>query len=281
MRFGAHMSIAGGIDNAPLRGREVGCDTIQIFTKNNNQWKAKRLLKEEIQRFKKNQKETNISPVVVHTAYLINIASADEKIYQKSLDALSIEMERTEALGLPYLVLHPGAHLGSGEKNGLDKIIQSLNILHKKAKNFKMKILLETTAGQGTSLGYCFEHFACILEGVKEKNRLGMCLDTSHVFAAGYNIKIKKGYEETMKLFDSLIGIDKIKAFHVNDSKRPLGSRVDRHEHIGRGFIGKNGFKHLLRDERFSSLPMILETPKDFEGADRKNLRVLRRIAGH
>lgn len=281
MRFGAHMSIAGGVDNAPLRGRETGCDTIQIFTKNNNQWKAKKLSKEEIQRFKKNQKETNISPVVAHTAYLINIASADERIYQKSLDALYIEMERTEALGLPYLVLHPGAHLGKGEKNGLDRIIQSLDFLHKKAKKFKMKILLETTAGQGTSLGYCFEHFAYILEGVKDKNRLGMCLDTSHVFAAGYNIKTKKGYGETMRIFDSLIGTKKIKAFHVNDSKKPLGSRVDRHEHIGRGFIGKNGFKHLLRDERFSSLPMILETPKDFEGADIKNLRTLRRIAGH
>jgi len=279
MRFGAHMSIAGGIHNAPLRGKEAGCTTIQIFTKNSNQWKARELSQEEIEQFKKNQKLTRIFPIVAHDAYLINIASPDDTIYKKSLDALFIEMKRTEALGLPYLIMHPGAHLGSGEKNGLSKIALSLNILHDKSKDFKMKILLETTAGQGTVLGYKFEHFASIFECIKNKDRLGICLDTSHIFAAGYNIRTKKGYDETIKTFDRIIGLEKVKVFHINDSKKPLGSRVDRHEHIGRGFIGKEGFKNLLRDERFTSHPMILETPKDFEGADIINLKLLRKIA--
>ena len=273
------MSIAGGIYNAPLRGREVGCSTIQIFTKNSNQWNAKKLTKEEIQQFKTNQIKTRIFPIIAHDAYLINIASPDDKIHSKSMDALYIEIKRTEVLGLPYLIMHPGAHLGSGEKNGLIKIAETLNILNDKTKNFKIKILLETTAGQGTTLGYKFEHFACIFEGIKNKDRLGVCLDTSHIFAAGYDIRTEKGYDETIKTFDKIIGLEKVKVFHLNDSKKPLGSRVDRHEHIGKGFIGEEGFKYLLKDERFTSHPMILETPKDFEGADIMNLKLLRKIA--
>lgn len=280
MKFGAHMSIAGGVDKALIHGAKIGCDTIQIFTKNASQWRARELSKEEISRFKANQKETGISPVVAHDSYLINIASPDDTAYEKSHEALLIEMKRAEALSLPYLVIHPGAHVGSGEENGLKRIANGLNSLHEKTEGFKAKILLETTAGQGTTLGHCFEHFAAILEKVKSKKKLGICFDTAHAFASGYNIKTKKGYAETMKTFDGIIGIEKIKVFHINDSKKPLGSRVDRHEHIGKGFIGKDGFKHLLRDERFTGLPMILETPKQSDEEDMVNLKLLKEIAG-
>jgi deoxyribonuclease IV len=280
MKFGAHMSIAGGVDKALIRGEKIGCDTIQIFTKNASQWRARELSKEEVSRFKTNQKETGIAPALAHDSYLINIASPDDAAYEKSLEALLVEMKRAEALSLPYLVIHPGAHVGSGEENGLKRIADGLNRLHEQAEGFKVKILLETTAGQGTTLGHCFEHFTAILERVKSKKRLGICFDTAHAFASGYNIKTKKGYAETMKIFNEVIGTEKLLVFHINDSKKPLGSRVDRHEHIGKGYIGKDGLKHLLRDEQFTGHPMILETPKQSDEEDMMNLKLLREIAG-
>jgi len=279
MKFGAHMSIAGGIDNAPVRGKKIGCDTIQIFTKNANQWKAKEISKEEILRFEEKRKKTGISPVVAHNSYLINIASPDDTLYKKSIEALFIEMKRAELLSLPYLIIHPGSHTGSGEGAGLQRIADALNSLHEKTEGFTVKILLETTAGQGTSLGHTFEQLAAIIDRVIKRERLGLCLDTAHLFAAGYNIRTKKGYEETMKNLHDVIGIKRVNIFHINDSKKPLGSRVDRHEHIGKGYIGKEGFRPLLKDKRFSHVPMILETPKKSDKEDIANLRILRKLA--
>jgi len=279
MKFGAHMSIAGGIDNALVRGKKIGCDTIQIFTKNANQWKAKEISKEEVLRFEEKRKKTGISPVVAHNSYLINIASPDDTLYKKSIEALFIEMKRAELLSLPYLIIHPGSHTGSEEGAGLQRIADALNSLHNKTDGFTVKILLETTAGQGTSLGHTFEQLAAIIDRVIKRERLGLCLDTAHLFAAGYNIRTKKGYEETMKNLHDVIGIERVNIFHINDSKKPLGSRVDRHEHIGKGYIGKEGFRPLLKDKRFSHVPMILETPKKSDKEDIANLRILRKLA--
>jgi deoxyribonuclease-4 len=279
MKFGAHMSIAGGIDNAPVRGKKIGCDTIQIFTKNANQWKAKEISKEEILRFEESRKKTGIFPVVAHNSYLINIASPDDTLYKKSIDALFAEIKQAERLSLPYLIIHPGSHTGSGEGTGLQRIADALNSLHEKTEGFTVKILLETTAGQGTSLGHTFEQLATIIDRVTKKESLGLCLDTSHLFVAGYNIRTKKGYEETMKNLHDVIGIERVKIIHINDSKKPLGSRVDRHEHIGKGYIGKEGFRPLLKDKRFFHVPMILETPKKKDEEDIVNLKILRRLA--
>ena len=277
--IGAHMSISGGVFNAFLFGEELGCTTIQIFTKNNNQWKAKELLPEDVKKFFENQKRTEISPVVGHNGYLINLASSKEDVYRQSLESMLVELERAELLGLPYLVMHPGSHLGKGEKVGIEKIARSIDWLHRKTKGYKVKILLETTAGQGSALGYRFEHLAEIIERVKEEKRLGVCYDTCHTFAAGYDIRTKKAYELTFKEFDKVIELSRLKVIHVNDSLKDLGSRVDRHQHIGEGKIGLSGFRLLMNDKRWEKIPKILETPK--EGGttrDIKNLNVLKSL---
>jgi deoxyribonuclease-4 len=277
--LGAHMSISGGVFNAPLYGREVGCDTIQIFTKNNSQWKAKELTAEDARKFFDSQEETGIAPVIGHNGYLINLASPKEDVYQLSLDAMLIELKRAELLRLPYLVMHPGSHLGSGEKKGISEIVRSLDWLHQKTKGYKVKILLETTAGQGSALGYRFEQLAEMIERVKDSERLGVCYDTCHAFAAGYDIRTSRAYEETFNEFDSVVGLSRLKVIHVNDSLRVLGSRVDRHQHIGEGNIGLEGFRLLMNDKRWEQVPKILETPKE-GGTERdiKNLKVLRHL---
>lgn len=277
--IGAHMSIAGGIYNSLVWGKEVGCNTIQIFTKSNNQWRAKPLSEEEIDRFKKNQKETQISPVVAHDSYLINVASNNKFLQEKSKEALLIEYQRCEALGIPYLVMHPGAHTGAGEKEGLKRISESLNWLFQKAENYKVQIALETTAGQGSNLGYRFEHLAEIIDKIEQHKKVCICLDTCHVFAAGYDIRVEAGYDKMMDEFNKIIGLEKLKVIHFNDSVKDLGSRVDRHEHIGRGKIGKDGFAFFMNDKRLEKIPKLLETPKDAEGKfDRENLKVLRSL---
>lgn len=275
--IGAHMSISGGVFNSLLYGEELGCSTIQIFTKSNNQWKAKELIPEDTDKFFEIQKETGISPVVAHNGYLINLASPQTDIHQKSLESMLVELHRAELLALPYLVMHPGSHLGSGEKEGIKKIADSINWLHQKTAGHQVKICLETTAGQGSSIGFRFEHMAEIIELVKDNHRLGVCFDTCHIFAAGYDIRTKKVYEETFDEFNEAIGIQILKVFHVNDSMKDLGSRVDRHQHIGKGKIGIEGFRLLMNDSRWENIPKILETPK-VEGTakDRKNLKVLR-----
>lgn len=272
---GAHMSIAGGVYNSLLSGKELGCSTIQIFTKNATQWRAKDLISEDIEKFKELQKETQISPVVAHDSYLINIASVDKDLSQKSRESLLIELSRAEMLGLSYLVMHPGSN--PDEKDGKKRIADSLNWVHSKAPKYKAKICLETTAGQGNSLGHRFEQIAQIIDGVKEKKRVGVCYDTAHTFAAGYDIRTKKAYVDTFKKFDQIVGLKRIQVIHLNDSKRDLGTKVDRHEHIGKGFIGLEAFRLLLNDSRFEKIPKILETPKEGE-MDKKNLKLLRNL---
>ncbi|MBI4377867.1 MAG: deoxyribonuclease IV [Nitrospinae bacterium] len=279
MLLGAHMSIEGGIENAPLRGKKAGCDVIQIFTKNNNRWRSKPLTDNDVIKFKKNAADTGVIPAASHTAYLINLASPDPQVYSQSLDAFYDEMMRAERLDLPDLIFHPGAHIGSGEDAGIKKIADSLNISLGKGDSLKLMLLLETTAGQGTNLGHRFEHISKIIEMVTKKEKIGVCLDTCHIFAAGYDISNEYSYKKTFHEFDKIIGIHKLKVFHINDSKKGLGSRVDRHEHIGKGKIGLTAFRLLLNDPRFKDIPMILETPKGKTmREDKKNLSVLRRL---
>ena len=278
MLAGAHMSIAGGVSNAITRGRDCSCDTIQIFTKSNNQWKAKVLTEEEVAKFKQLREASRIAPVVAHDSYLINLGTQDDALYEKSVDALFIELGRAEALELAYLVMHPGAHVGAGEKAGLRRIAQGIKLLHKRTKGYKVRIALETTAGQGTSLGYRFEQLAQLLDLIGDNDRLAICLDTCHIFAAGYDIRTPAAYKKTLAELDDVVGLDMVKLIHLNDSKKGLGSRVDRHQHIGRGEIGSEGFRLLVNDSCFARLPMILETPKEKDGDewDLMNLGTIR-----
>lgn len=282
MKTGAHMSISGGIFNAIIRGRDCGCETIQIFTKSNNQWKAKELSEEEIERFKELGDQSGISPIVAHDSYLINLGAPDEGLYNKSLEAFYIEMRRCEALGIPYLVMHPGAHVGAGEEAGLKKIAQAINHIHARTKGFKTKVALENTAGQGSQVGYKLEHLARLLDLIKDPDRVAVCIDTCHIFAAGYDIRTQAGYNRTIKELDKTIGIERVKVFHVNDCKKGLGCRVDRHEHIGQGGIGLEAFRLLMNDDRFKDVPKILETPKTKDGDeyDLMNLATLRGLVG-
>ncbi len=279
-RLGAHMSIAGGVAKALLRGQQTGCDTIQIFTKNNNQWRAKALTDQEVRTYHEHRGKTGIWPVVAHDGYLINLASPKRDLYRKSLEALRIEVGRAAALEIPCLIIHPGAHLGSGETEGIHRVVEALDTILEDAKASSVTICLETTAGQGSSLGHRFEHLAAIREGMKQRGRVGICMDTCHIFAAGYEIRGRAAYEQTMRQLDTVIGLDHIKCIHLNDSQRELGSRVDRHAHIGQGQIGLEGFRLLVNDPRLRHIPMILETPKG-EGpvaTDRRNLAVLRSL---
>ena len=280
LRLGAHMSIAGGLDKAPLRGQKVGCDTIQVFTKSNRQWHAKALTDREVEAFKANLAATGIGPVVAHDCYLINLATPRRLVWRKSVSAFRVELERAERLGIPYLVTHPGSHGGAGEAEGIHRVAEALNVLHAALLGHRVQVLLEATAGQGTSLGYRFEHLAAILAEVERRDRVGICLDTCHVFAAGYDLRTREGYRNTWRDFAACLGLDRLKAIHLNDSKADLGSRVDRHEHIGKGRLGLTPFRRLVNDPHLRCLPMILETPKDndFITADRRNLARLRRL---
>lgn len=278
--LGAHMSIAGGVYNALWRGKATGCDTIQVFTRNANQWRAKPLAAEDIEAFQNARQQTGIKPIVAHDSYLINLASPDEGLYERSRQALWEELQRAEALELPYLVMHPGSHMGCGEEEGLYRIAQGIKFLHQKDKATKVMILLETTAGQGSNLGYGFEHFAKIIEMIGGDERVGVCFDTCHVFAAGYDISRPEGYEVCLNEFHRVIGMDRLKVMHVNDCRGPVGGRIDRHEHIGQGHLGLETFRRLLQDPRLADLPFILETPKGKdprgEDWDMVNLKVLR-----
>ncbi|MCI0530602.1 MAG: deoxyribonuclease IV [candidate division Zixibacteria bacterium] len=278
--LGSHMSIAGGVFNALIKGKAVGCDTIQMFNKSNNQWRAKPLSEEEIAEFKQKQKELNIAPIVSHNSYLINVASPDKELAKKSAEAMLIELQRCETLGIQVLVMHPGSHVGSGEKEGIKRIAEAINWLHDKTPGYQVQIALETTAGQGSNLGYRFEQLAEIIDHTEQKKRMAVCLDSCHIFAAGYDIRDEKNYHKTMREFDSIIGLERLKAIHLNDSVKDFGSRVDRHAHIGQGKIGKSSFKFLMQDERLRPIPKILETPKDDEGKnDRMNLAILKKLA--
>lgn len=277
--FGAHMSIAGGYHKALQAAGAHDCESLQLFTKNANQWAAKDLTDEGVRLFRAALPGTKVQCLLAHDSYLINLASPDEVLYRRSLDAFVVELERAERLGLDYLVTHPGAHMGSGEKIGLSRVARALDEAHRRCAGFRVQVLLETTAGQGSTLGYRFEHLAVILARVRRPERLGVCLDTCHVFAAGYSFAPRAAYAATLEEFDRVIGLARLKAFHLNDSLQPLGSRVDRHAHIGRGCLGREPFRLLINDARFRAHPMVLETPKeapDGTEMDAANLAVLR-----
>ena len=279
MILGAHESIAGGLSNALSRGRLATCDRIQIFNKSNNQWKAKSLAPEEVDSYFDMIDETGISVACSHTSYLINIASPDSALNKKSYLSLKEEMERCEVLKIPNLVMHPGSHVGSGERKGLNRIARNINKLFRQLRDNNVTLCLEPTAGQGSNLGYSFEQLTSIIDQVDDQEHVGVCLDTCLIFAAGYEIRTKKDYRSTMDSFKDQIGFNKLKIIHVNDSKGDLGSRKDRHEHIGKGMIGKEGFRNLVCDRRFSKVPMILETHKEEDLKDDiKNLKVLRSL---
>ena len=282
MLLGAHMSIAGGVDKAIERGAALSCTAIQLFTKNANRWKGKPFEKEEIERFAALRKESNIFRILAHNAYLINLASANNSLRVKSINALIDEMGRCMALSIPCIIIHPGAHLGAGEDEGIKNIINSLNIIMDKTGGWQLDIALETTAGQGTNIGYRFEHLARIIDGIKDKERVKVCLDTCHIFAAGYDISTAEGYAHVIKEFDRLVGIDRLVCLHLNDCKREFGSRIDRHEHIGKGTLGALPFRLIMNDRRLGNIPKIIETPKDKDMKnDRRNLGVLRKMAGY
>jgi deoxyribonuclease-4 len=268
--FGAHMSVAGGVHNALLDAQAHGCETVQLFTKNANQWQARDLSDDDVRLFRSTLRRSGLRFPTAHDAYLINLASPDETLYQRSIEAFVVELQRAEQLGLSYLVTHPGAHVGSGEEVGLERVAKALNLVHERCAGFKVKVLLETTAGQGSSLGHRFEHLAFLLERLAKKDRVGVCLDTCHVFAAGYRLWPEEDYRATFLEFQRVIGLKKLQLFHVNDSLKPFNSHVDRHAHIGRGAIGLDAFRLLVNDPRFRDRPMILETAK--EEGDEKNM---------
>ena len=279
--FGSHLSIAGGYYKAVEAAAELGLDAVQIFTKNNNQWAAKPLGDEDVKLFREAIERTGIRQPVAHDSYLINLASPDDVLWQKSIDAFVIELQRAESLGLMGVVMHPGSYVSSDEQSGLERIVKALDLAHRATAKFKVLTLLETTAGQGTNLGAKFEHLAWIIEHIKHPDRVGVCVDSCHIFAAGYPLGTDDEYAATMKQFDELVGLDRIRCFHLNDSKKPLGSRVDRHEHIGEGCLGLEPFRHLVNDRRFAKLPMYLETEKcerDGRPMDAINLETLRRL---
>jgi deoxyribonuclease-4 len=274
MRLGAHMSIAGGVENAVLRGHSVGCEAIAMFTKNNNQWKAKPLTQDDADRFNAALVETGIHPIVAHTSYLINLGSPDAALWKKSIASMEDELARCELLGIPYLVLHPGSHMGKGVDYGLARVAEAF-----KLPNLRVMSLLEHTAGQGSNLCHTFEELAQLRGLIADRKRIGVCVDSCHLFAAGYDLRKPDTYGDVFKRFDDIVGVVHIKAWHLNDSKGELGSRVDRHEHIGKGRIGRAGFKNILNDSRWRDLPGVLETPKGPEmKEDKVNLRVLRSL---
>jgi len=275
------MSIGGGVHTAIERGRSIKCTAIQMFVKNNMQWFARPLAREEILAFLKHAQRGELLSIFAHANYLINLAATNPQFLANSIRALSEELTRADQLELPFLVLHPGAHLGAGEEAGLEKIVDSINRIFRKIPKVKTRIALETTAGQGSCLGHRFEHIAYIIENVREPERLCVCLDTAHVFAAGYEIDTKAGVKQTFREFDRVIGLHRLAAIHVNDSKTARGSRVDRHQHIGKGQIGLDAFRFIMCNRGFKNIPKVLETPKGKELLeDVENLKTLRALVG-
>ena len=271
--FGAHMSISGEISRAIERGESIGCSAIQIFTKSNRQWQAKALFEQDIQTFKQTWKKSSVQSIIAHASYLLNIGSPNEETEKKSLEALEIEFARCADLTIPYLVIHPGSHTNTDEESCLMRISKNIDKLLTKIPHGT--ILLETMAGQGSQVGYTFEQLATIIKLSTHKKRIGICFDTCHAFSAGYDFRTEKTYKLMWEHFDATIGINKLKAFHINDSQKDLGSRVDRHTDIGKGRIGLEAFGLLFNDPAFFDVPKILETPKADLVDDKKNMEVL------
>jgi deoxyribonuclease IV len=278
-KLGAHTSINGGVFTAVDLAEKLGFTAMQIFTKNNNRWYSKELSEKEIEIYTNRLKASNIKFVVAHDSYLINLCAKDLEILKKSRDSFIDELKRCELLGIPHLNFHPGAHLGVGEEEGIKLIAESINIAHSNTPGFNVTSMIETTAGQGSAIGYTFEHLRKITDLVDEKKRITVCIDTAHIFAAGYDIRDSKIYENVINDFDNIVGLDRLKCLHMNDSKKPLGSKVDRHEHIGKGFIGIQGFTNIMNDKRIKHIPKILETPKGKEQLeDLVNINILKSL---
>ena len=277
--LGAHMSIAGGLHLAFTRIRKVKGEALQIFLSNQRQWKTPPLTAEMIENFRLQWQKNRSIVVAAHDSYLINLAAPDQITVEKSVTAFADELVRAAVLEIPFLITHPGSHRGQGVEAGLESFVHNLDSAITLSKTSTVSVLIETTAGQGTNLGSKFEEIGFILRESRYRDRLGVCFDTSHAFAAGYDFRTPETYAETFSLFDQIIGLQRLKFFHLNDSKRLLGSRVDRHEHIGKGEIGLKGFRLLLNDPRFQNHPMVLETPKGKDlKEDRRNLKVLRSL---
>jgi deoxyribonuclease IV len=286
-RLGAHLSIAGGLPRAVDRAVASKCDALQIFTKSAGQWRARLLPREEVAAFRASRERASL-PVVAHNSYLINIAAAEPVLRAKSIAALGEELDRAELLGLDGLVMHPGSYTSGTEAQGLGLIARGLRALLRERPQQRVKVLLEHTAGQGTNLGHRFEHLAAILERLDGSPRIGVCLDTCHLLTAGYDLCSEVGYAATFRDFDRIVGLDRLVLFHLNDSKKPCGSRVDRHEHIGKGCLGLEPFRRIVNDPRFAHHPMVIETPKletpasrrrsDVDPWDRRNLKTLRSL---
>jgi len=278
--LGAHFSIAKGLDKALFEAKSYGCNALQIFTKNANAWKERIVTQKEIENFEQAKLETGITEIASHSSYLINLATPEKKKHKMSCYSLSQELTRSSYLGIPYVVLHPGSHMKVGEKEGILRIAESINQIFAKTPGISSRLLLETTAGQGSSVGHTFEQLASIIDKVEKKINSGICLDTCHIFAAGYDIRAMEYYRKTMDNFDSIIGLDRLCLIHLNDSKKELGSRVDRHEQIGLGYIGLDAFKYIMNDDRFIDIPKIIETPKrdTDKDWDETNLKLLRQM---
>ncbi len=276
-KFGAHMSIAGGAYRCMDWGQQSGCEVVQLFSKNERQWLGKPLTDDDIAKFTDARTRTNVHPVMIHDSYLINLSSPNDELWEKSINAFRDELVRARALSVPYLNTHPGSHVGSGEDVGLARMIDALNRLGAEGAYDGVTVLLETTAGQGTNLGARFEHLSHILERVDHPAAFGVCIDTCHIFAAGYDIRTPESYAATMADFDRLVGYDRAKAFHLNDALQPFGDRKDHHAAIGEGHIGLEGFRLVVNDPHFADLPMVLETPKSADcHEDLENLARLR-----
>jgi len=277
--LGAHMSIAGGLHLALERGRDVGCSVVQIFLKNQRQWTARPYADSEVREFRAARKATGIKIVFAHASYLINLATPVPAEWRRAVDVFHDELERAEALELPFVVIHPGSHRGGGVEEGVRRVAQAIDLLHERTRGHRVRIVLENTAGGGASIGRSFEELAAVVGAVREPDRVGVCLDTCHLFAAGYDIRSADGYRLTMARGLRLLGRGRVRAFHLNDARQPLGSGLDRHEKIGRGHLGVETFRRLMNDRRFARVPMALETPKDPEPrADRQALALLRSL---
>ena len=273
------MSIAGGVDRAVERGAAIGCTALQLFTKNTNQWEARPLGDEEVGRFREALRAAGIDRVVAHDSYLINLCSPDEALWRRSIDACAGELARCARLGVPWLVIHPGGHMGRGEAWGVARMAEAIDAVHAEVPPARASLAIETAAGQGTIIGYRFDQIAAVLARVRDPARVGLVLDTCHLFAAGYDLRTRGGYDDCMSEMEGALGAGRVVAVHVNDSKRELGSRIDRHEHIGRGALGLDAFRWLMNDRRLRDLPLVLETPKDETcREDVVNLRTLMRL---
>ncbi len=274
--LGAHISTQGGLHTLFARADAIDASAAALFAKNSNQWKGKELTDDAIATF---AAQRTVGPLLTHASYLINLATTNEEFHRKSIAAMIDELDRAERLGIHAVVLHPGAHVGAGANAAIDQIARSLDQIHAALPNHRVVTLLETAAGQGSCVGCTFEELGQMIDRVDDKQRVGICVDTCHIFAAGYDIKTRRGYRKTIDEIERFVGIENVGAFHLNDSKKPLGSRVDRHQHIGEGEIGLEAFRMLLNDPRFKRIPKVLETPKTIETvSDRKNLATLRAL---